>query len=306
MDEGRAAHHRGNAHRGQRRRVVAAGPPRNDAARCVVDALDFRRSDGGGRRRARSIRGGAHARHTRGCLPLRRGNHEGRPRRTGGGARAVRDGEPLILWDWTFSHIPDILRRVLEHMELTGIAVGLGFVLAFGLSLLIRRIPGLYAPVTWVAGVLYAIPSLALFALLIPFTGLSIVTAEIGLVSYTLLILVRNIVGGLRSVPPDVREAAIGMGYSQGQLLWRIELPLALAVIIAGVRVAVVTTVGLVTVTALIGQGGLGALIIQGIQQFFATPLVIGAVGSIALAILLDGALVFIQRQVTPWTRRAA
>jgi osmoprotectant transport system permease protein len=217
----------------------------------------------------------------------------------------VRDGEPLILWDWTFSHIPDIWRRVLEHLELTAIAVGIGLVLAFGLSLVIRRIPGLYAPVTWVAGVLYAIPSLALFALLIPFTGLSIVTAEIGLVSYTLLILVRNIVGGLRSVPPDVREAAVGMGYSEWQLLWRIELPLALAVIIAGVRVAVVTTVGLVTVTALIGQGGLGALIIQGIQQFFATPLVIGAGLSIALAILLDGALVLIQHQITPWTRRA-
>jgi osmoprotectant transport system permease protein len=121
-----------------------------------------------------------------------------------------------------------------------------------------------------------------------------------------LLILVRNIVGGLQSVPPDVREAAIGMGYSPWQLLWRIELPLALAVIIAGVRVAVVTTVGLVTVTALIGQGGLGALIIQGIQQFFATPLVIGAGLSIALAILLDGTLVLIQRQITPWTRRAA
>ena len=218
----------------------------------------------------------------------------------------MREGEPLILWDWTFSHLPDLGHRVLEHMELTGIAVGLGFVLAFGLSLVIRQIPALYSPVTWVAGVLYAIPSLALFALLIPVTGLSIVTAEIGLVSYTLLILVRNIVGGLRSVPPDVREAAIGMGYSEWQLLWRIELPLALAVIIAGVRVAVVTTVGLVTVTALIGQGGLGALIIQGIQQFFATPLVIGAGLSIALAILLDGTLVLIQRQVTPWTRRAA
>jgi osmoprotectant transport system permease protein len=218
----------------------------------------------------------------------------------------VREGEPLILWDWTFSHIPDIWHRVLEHMELTAIAVGIGFVLAFLLSLVIRQIPALYSPVTWVAGVLYAIPSLALFALLIPVTGLSIVTAEIGLVSYTLLILVRNIVGGLRSVPPDVREAAIGMGYSEWQLLWRIELPLALAIIIAGVRVAVVTTVGLVTVTALIGQGGLGALIIQGIQQFFATPLVIGAGLSIALAILLDGTLVLIQRQVTPWTRRAA
>ncbi len=123
----------------------------------------------------------------------------------------MREGEPLILWDWTFSHIPDIWHRVLEHMELTAIAVGIGFVLAFLLSLVIRQIPALYSPVTWVAGVLYAIPSLALFALLIPVTGLSIVTAEIGLVSYTLLILVRNIVGGLRSVPPDVREAAIGI-----------------------------------------------------------------------------------------------
>jgi osmoprotectant transport system permease protein len=118
-----------------------------------------------------------------------------------------------------------------------------------------------------------------------------------------LLILVRNIVGGIRSVPADVRESAVGMGYSQWQLLWRIELPLAVPVIIAGVRVAVVTTVGLVTITGLIGQGGLGALIVQGIQQFFATPLVIGSALSIALAVLLDGLLVLIQRQVTPWMR---
>jgi len=151
--------------------------------------------------------------------------------------------------------------------------------------------------------VLYSIPSLALFALLIPFTGLSIVTAEIGLISYTLLILIRNIVSGIRSVPPEVRESAIGMGYSQWQLLWRIELPLATSVIIAGLRVAVVTTIGLVTVTGVIGQGGLGALIVQGIQQFFATPLVIGAVLSIVLAVVLDGVLVTIQRLATPWTR---
>jgi osmoprotectant transport system permease protein len=217
----------------------------------------------------------------------------------------VRPGEPLILWDWTFNHLPDIVRRVEEHLVLTGIAVGVGFVLAFALSLAIRREPALYAPVTWVAGVMYSIPSLALFALLVPFTGLSITTAEIGLVSYTLLILIRNIVGGIRSVPPDVREAAVGMGYSQWQLLWQIELPLGLAVIVAGVRVAVVTTIGLVTVTGVIGQGGLGALILQGIQQFFATPLVIGAVLSIALAVILDGVLVAIQRRATPWTRKA-
>ena len=218
----------------------------------------------------------------------------------------MRPGEPLILWDWTFSHLPDIARRVEEHLVLTGIAVGLGFVLAFALSLAIRRVPALYAPVTWVAGVMYSIPSLALFALLVPFTGLSITTAEIGLVSYTLLILVRNIVGGIRSVPADVREAAVGMGYSSWQLLWTIELPLGLAIIISGVRVALVTTIGLVTVTGVIGQGGLGALILQGIQQFFATPLVIGAVLSITLAVVLDGALVALQRRATPWTRTTA
>jgi osmoprotectant transport system permease protein len=218
----------------------------------------------------------------------------------------MRPGEPLILWDWTFNHLPDIGHRVEEHLILTGIALGIGFVIAFVLSLAIRQIPFLYSPVTWVAGVLYSIPSLALFSLLIPFTGLSIVTAEIGLVSYTLLILVRNIVGGLRSVPPDVRESAVGMGYSDWQLLWRIELPLSLSVIIAGVRVALVTTIGLVTVTGVIGQGGLGALILLGIQQFFATPLVIGALLSIALAVVLDGVLVVIQRLVTPWTRAAA
>jgi osmoprotectant transport system permease protein len=217
----------------------------------------------------------------------------------------MRAGEPLILWDWTFSHLPDIAHRVEEHLVLTGIAVGLGFLIAFVLSLAIRQFPVLYAPVTWIGGVVYSIPSLALFALLIPFTGLSVTTAEIGLVGYTLLILVRNIVSGIRSVPPDVRESAVGMGYSQWQLLWHIELPLALAVIIAGVRVAVVTTIGLVTVTAVIGQGGLGALIMLGIQQFFATPLVIGALLSIVLAIVIDGLLVWLQRWVTPWTRAA-
>jgi osmoprotectant transport system permease protein len=214
----------------------------------------------------------------------------------------VRPGEPLILWDWVFNHVPDIRDRVVEHLILTAIAVGVGLVLSFALSLAVLRAPRAYAPVTWVAGVLYTIPSLALFALLIPVTGLSRVTAEVGLVSYTLLILIRNIVGGIQAVPADVREAAIGMGYSQRQLLWNVELPLATAVIMAGVRVATVTTIGLVTVTALIGQGGLGFFILQGIQQFFATPLVIGALLSVALAVIADGLLVFIQWLVTPWT----
>ncbi len=212
-------------------------------------------------------------------------------------------GEPLIRWDWVQSHLPDIAQRIGEHLLLAGIAVGVGFALSFVASLFIARRPWLYPPVSWVFGVLYTIPSLALFSLLIPFTGLSILTAEIGLVSYTLLILIRNIVGGLRGVPAEVRDAALGMGYTQRQLLFRVELPLALAVIVAGIRVAAVTTIGLTTVTALIGQGGLGFFILEGILFFFSTPLIVGAVLSVVLAILVDGALVAVERRATPWAR---
>ena len=123
--------------------------------------------------------------------------------------------------------------------------------------------------------------------------------------SYTLLILIRNIVSGIRSVPADVLEAARGMGYTPRQILWRIELPLALAVIFAGIRVATITTIGLVTVTALIGEGGLGYFILLGMQQLFSTPLLVGAIGSIAFAIVADAALVLLQRALTPWTRLA-
>lgn len=212
-------------------------------------------------------------------------------------------GEPLIRWDWVSGHLDEIALRVGEHLQLTAIAVVLGFAIAFGLSLLVLRFGWLEQPTTVLTGTLYTIPSLALFALLIPYTGLTIVTAEIGLVGYTLLILIRNIVGGIRAVPADVREAALGMGYGRAQLLWRVELPLALPVIVAGMRIATITTIGLVTVTALIGQGGLGYLILIGIQQFFSTPLIVGAVLSVALAVAADGALVLAQRALTPWSR---
>ncbi|HEY8693813.1 MAG TPA: ABC transporter permease, partial [Chloroflexota bacterium] len=158
-------------------------------------------------------------------------------------------GEPLIRWDWVARHLGDIAQRTGEHLLLAGLAVSIGFLLSMALGIWAARRPGVYGPVTWVAGVLYTIPSLALFALLIPFTGLSLLTAEIGLVSYTLLILVRNIVAGIRAVPPEVRDSALGMGCTPSQVLWRIELPLALSVIIAGIRVATITTIGLVTVT---------------------------------------------------------
>jgi osmoprotectant transport system permease protein len=218
----------------------------------------------------------------------------------------VTPGEPLIRWDWIASHLDEFAFRLGEHVELTVIAVGVGFVIAFALALVILRVPRAEAPITWITGTLYTIPSLALFALLIPYTGFTILTAEIGLVGYTLLILLRNIVRGLRGVPADVREAAVGMGYTRRQLLWGIELPLAMAVIIAGVRVATVTTVGLVTVTALIGQGGFGFLILTGMQRgFFTTEMIAGAVLSVTLAIVADALLVLLQRRLTPWTRAA-
>lgn len=217
----------------------------------------------------------------------------------------MTEGEPLIRWEWISGHLDEILFRLGEHLELTVIAVGVGLAIAFALSLLIIRIPSLEAPVTWVTGTLYTIPSLALFALLVPITGLSVLTAEIGLVSYTLLILIRNIIRGIRGVPADVREAAIGMGYTPRELLWRIEVPLAIAVVMAGVRLATISTIGLVTVTSLIGQGGFGFLILIGIQRFFSTEIIAGAVLSVALAICADALLVLLQRRLTPWTRPA-
>ncbi len=212
-------------------------------------------------------------------------------------------GEPLIRWDWLATHAAEIGERVAEHLELTVIAVVVGLVIAFALSVLALRFPRLYPPITGFTGILYTIPSLALFAFLVPYTGLTVLTAEIGLVSYTLLILIRNIVEGVRGVPPEVRDAALGMGYTSRQILWRIELPLALGAIFAGIRVATITTIGLVTVTALIGEGGLGYFILLGIQLFFSTPLIVGAVGSVLLAVLFDGGLVLMQRALTPWSR---
>ncbi len=214
--------------------------------------------------------------------------------------------EPLVRWSWIAANLDEIGRRTAEHLQLTGIAVGAGFVIAMALALVAIRYRRAYAPITWVAGILYTIPSLALFALLIPLTGLSTLTAEIGLVSYTLLILVRNIVAGIDGVPVSVREAAVAMGYRRMRLLLEIELPLALPVIVAGMRIATVTTVGLVTVTALIGQGGYGFLIADGLRRFFNTPLLVGATLSVAMAVALDALLVVTERRLSPWARQRA
>jgi osmoprotectant transport system permease protein len=218
----------------------------------------------------------------------------------------MTSGEPYIDWAWIAGHLDDVWVRLTNHLVLTALAVGIGLAISLPLALLVVRKRWTYAPVTSAAGILYTIPSLGLFAILVPITGFSVLTAEIGLVSYTLLILIRNIAAGLDGVPADVREAAVGMGYSPLQVLWRMELPLALPVIVAGVRVATVTTIGLVTVTSLIGLSNLGQFILDGINRTFTTPLVLGAGLSIALAVAADLLLLGVQRLIAPWSRKAA
>jgi len=209
-------------------------------------------------------------------------------------------------WDWVGRNLDLIWQQTSQHLWLTLIAVGIGFLIAFPLSVLAYRYRRLYPPLSWITGSLYTIPSLALFALLIPFTGLSTLTAEIGLVSYTLLILIRNTVTGLRGVPDDVKEAARGMGYTDRQMLWRVELPLALPAVVAGLRIATVTTIGLVTVTALIGQGGLGYLMLGGFRRLFPKLAIVVGLGlSVALAVSADLLLLGGQRLATPWARAA-
>jgi osmoprotectant transport system permease protein len=210
-------------------------------------------------------------------------------------------GQPFVDWAWIGDHTDDMTTRMVKHIAFTGIAVGLGFAISLALSLVIIRYRWTYGPITGVAGLLYTIPSLALFGLLIPITGFT--TAEIALVSYTLLILIRNTVAGLDGVASDVREAAVGMGFSPLQVLVKVDLPLALPVIVAGLRVATVTTIGLVTVTALIGMENLGTFITDGLQRLFITPVLVGAVLSITLAVAADLALLGVQRLIAPWTR---
>lgn len=220
-------------------------------------------------------------------------------------AVAVVGQGPLVDWSWIGGHTDDIVSRLLHHVIFTLIAVGLGFVISLALSLLVVRWRWLYGVVASIAGILYTIPSLALFAVLVTITGPSVTTAEIALVGYTLLILIRNIVAGLDGVPRDVREAAVGMGFSPRQVLFKVDFPLALPVIVAGLRVATVTTIGLVTVSALIGMDNLGTFITDGLSRFFMTPVLLGAVLSIALAVLADVSLLGVQRLIAPWSRRS-
>lgn len=212
---------------------------------------------------------------------------------------------PVIDWDWILRNLDDIWQATVEHFTHTAIAVSVGLVVSFGLSLVALRWRRTYGPITWVTGVLYTIPSIALFTFLVPVFGLtSILTAQVALVSYTLLILIRNIVAGVRGVPAHVVEASRGMGMTNARILFDVQLPLALPAIIAGVRVAAVTTVGLVTLTVLVGQGGYGLFILRGIGRQFLTEALVGTLAAVAMAVLIDVGLVALERAATPWTRR--
>jgi osmoprotectant transport system permease protein len=215
----------------------------------------------------------------------------------------LASGEPWVRWQWVADHQDRILQAALQHIQLTVIAVVVGVLISAPIGLVAWRFRRTRETLLGVAGILYTIPSLALFALLVPWTGLSELTAEIGLISYTLLILVRNLVVGLEGVPAELREAAIAMGMRPLRRLVRVDLPLALPVVMAGVRVATVTTIGLVTITALLGEGGLGQLILDGLIRDFPTPLIVGSVGSVLLAVAADLGLAGLQRAITPWSR---
>jgi osmoprotectant transport system permease protein len=189
---------------------------------------------------------------------------------------------------WTARHIPEILTALWQHLALCLSSVLIGFIVALMLGIVCARRPRLYAIVLTVADIVFVIPSLALFAMLIPLLGLGPKPAIVGLSSYTLLILLRNVVTGLRGVPGDVLDAADGMGYDSWQRLVRVELPLALPLIVAGVRIAMVTVIGIATVAAFVDAGGLGSIILLGIDQNYTEKILVGGLLTAMLATFFD------------------
>ena len=221
----------------------------------------------------------------------------------GRGSDCVRENR-LFCVDWVVDHWDDTLQpALLDHVKLTLIAVALGFAIAFAAALVAYRARWFETPFSLFSGFLYTIPSLALFQLLVPVTGLTVTTVEVALVGYTLLILFRNTLAGLLAVPEDVREAARGMGLTPAQSLVRVELPLALPAIVAGVRIATVTTISLATVAAFVLPEGLGAPIFDALRTAFKTKFVAAGLLAVALALAADAALALVGRAVTPWAR---
>lgn len=207
-------------------------------------------------------------------------------------------------WEWAFSHGELYWELLKEHLPLAIMPIVFGLIIALPLGIACVRWPRWYPPVLAVTSVLYALPSIALFAVLINFTGLAQATVVIPLTAYTLSVLVRNVVDGLRSVPESVRQSAEAMGFSPLRRLVLVELPIAAPLVIAGLRVATVSNISLVSVGSLIGLGGLGQLFTDGFQLHQTTRIVMGIVLTVILAVIADGILVVIQRVLTPWARR--
>jgi osmoprotectant transport system permease protein len=205
---------------------------------------------------------------------------------------------------WFVDNFSDrFLPRVVEHIELTLIALAFGFVISFAAALIAYRYTKFEAPFANVSALFYTIPSIALFQIMVPLTGIGRLTIEIALISYTLLILFRNTLTGLQQVPEEAKEAAEGMGLTRRQSLTRVELPLAVPAIIAGVRVATVTTISLATIAAFITPLGLGAPIFSAIQTGANTEFVAASLLAIALALIADVLIVILQHFLTPWAR---
>ncbi len=200
----------------------------------------------------------------------------------------------------------DLVHATIQHLWITGAAIGLAIVISFPLALIARRLPRLQGFILGSSTAIYTIPSLALFPLLVPFTGITATTVVIGLALYALTILVRSMLAGLHGVPAEVRESATGLGFGATRLLIRVELPLALPVMMAGLRVATVSTVALTTVGTLVSYGGLGNLIADGVQNDFKAELLAASVLCVVLAFTLDALIVVVQWLATPWTRRRA
>jgi len=213
-------------------------------------------------------------------------------------------GNPWFSTRYLRDNSGTIVSALREHVTLTVLTILIGLVISFPLALLARRHRSLAAPILTTTGLLYTVPSLALFSILVPFTGLTERTVIIGLVMYVLLILVRNILTGLDGVPAEVRDAARGMGYGPVQMLWRVDLPIALPAIMAGIRIATVSTIALVTVGQTVGYGGFGALILNGYNNnFYRAEIATGALGCVALALLADVLLLAVSRVLSPWSR---
>jgi osmoprotectant transport system permease protein len=218
----------------------------------------------------------------------------------------ANDANSFIWWDWVSRNRDEIWDATVQHLEITLLTVAIGVVLSSVLAAVALRYRATATPILWSTGLVYTIPSIALFGFLVPRLGLGYRTALVALVGYTLVILVRNMVAGMEGVPATVREAATAMGFTRRRRFLSVELPLALPTIMAGIRIATVGTVGLVTISALVGEGGYGALINNGLsRQNFSTPIVVGAGLSIVMALVLDLGLWAVQRALTPWDRLA-